>query len=187
MERIEFKLEDPMDSNTFSQFLDQPMMITRQESSSRRRKTPCQILEESVFRYAKQFEEANYRRLMVDVSIKRGSFVIGLSFLAAYDFLARYHDFVESITLMRKQIEGLVQDASDWYRILTGRDIQVESSIEFIPSAAKAEKRKIDLPDYAISTLISIHRNNHLVLCAHCCFLDFYSSSFFSALPSIVG
>lgn len=142
--RIKFKLEDPVDPGTFSQFLDQPMMITRQESSSRRRKTPCQILEESVFRYAKQLEKAHRRRLMVNVTIKRGSFVIGLSFLAAYDFLAQYHDFVESITLMRKQVGGLVQDASDWYRILTGRDFRVESSIEFVPSAAKAEKRKND-------------------------------------------
>jgi hypothetical protein len=67
--------------------------------------------------------------MMVDIRLKRNSLTIALTFLAAYEFLAQYHDFVESIRLIRHQIQGLTQNATRWYEQATGRKLTVQANL----------------------------------------------------------
>ena len=130
---MHLKLDDPLDPQRFEQFLDQPLFSTGDEHISTAKKSSSQVLESAILSYVREIEEAYSGCLSVDVDLRRGSFTIGLTFLAVYEFVAQYHDFVESITTLQGQIRDLVQDASKWYRAMNGRDIRVYSDISIEP------------------------------------------------------
>ena len=139
---VDLRLDDPEDRQAFEQFLDQPIFSAGEAHVSAAVKTPSQLFEDAILSYVHEIEEEYGGTLSVQVNLHRGSFAIGLTFFAAYEFLAQYHDFTESIGTIRRQIRELVQDASKWYRQQTGRDICVHSTVSIEPPVTDVHSKE---------------------------------------------
>jgi hypothetical protein len=124
-----YHLDDPRDPQSFAIFLNEPIFLLEVELELGRDDTPLQVIEDALVNYGQQVEHVHGNRLLVDVTLRRGSLTIGLTILAAYEFLAQYHDFIESIQLLRRQIGHLLNEVSHWYHSLTGGKLDVQSNI----------------------------------------------------------
>ena len=125
---IRYEITDSEEPDTLVAFLDQPLLM--------RQGTPGQVLENAILAYVKQLESACQGQVTTSVSITRGSLTIALSFVSAYGFIAQYHDFVESLTLLRRQIQSLLHQTSGWYLTARGRELQVKSDVQIESPAA---------------------------------------------------
>jgi hypothetical protein len=127
--RLQVKLDDPHAPRSFEQFLAQPLLLVSDPQSGGIYQTPLQVMERELLGYVRQLEHTHHGRMTVDIRLKRNSLTIALTFLAAYEFLAQYHDFAESIRLIRRQIQGMTQNATRWYEQATGRKLTVQSNL----------------------------------------------------------
>lgn len=142
--RLHYVLSDPVDPASLDAFLDHPVLTT-QGNQFQRHGTPAQMVEDAVFDFAQDVERACAGRVTCDVAVKRGSLSITLTFFTAYGLIAQYHDFVESITLLRRQMQALLQRTSSWYRATTGRDMQVHADVSIAsPTSAHPDKGAAD-------------------------------------------
>jgi hypothetical protein len=127
--RLHCKLDDPYDPRSFQQFLVQPLLLAGDLRAGGTYQTPLEVIERELLGYVRQLEHTHHGRMAVDIRWKRNSLTIVLTFLTAYEFLAQYHDFVESIRLIRRQIQGLAQNARRWYHQATGRNLAVQADL----------------------------------------------------------
>jgi hypothetical protein len=127
--RLQVKLDDLHAPRSFEQFLVQPLLLVGDPQSGGVYQTPLQVMERELLGYVRQLEHTHRGRMTVDIRLKRNSLTIALTFLAAYEFLAQYHDFVESIRLIRRQIQGMTQNATHWYDQATGRKLTVQANL----------------------------------------------------------
>jgi hypothetical protein len=138
---LHYRLDDPRDPQAFNGFLDQLLLIAQANPADGHYHTPIQLIEQAVVRAVRELEQRHQGRVTVEVKLSRSSLTLGLTFLAAYEFLAQYHDFVESVRLIQQQLRRVIGDASRWYYLLMERELQVETDVAIESSETLAAQR----------------------------------------------
>lgn len=164
---LRYELSDMAEPTQFANFLDRPLLVKPNAPPNTAYATPAQVVEETILAYVKAMEAACGGRVTSSVSITRGSLTISLAFLSVYGFLAQYHDFVESLSLLRLQIQGLMQQVNHWYYGESGREVQVRSHVQLTsPAAARQQAAKAALAGatngipFGVSTTVTPAHND---------------------------
>ena len=145
---LQYELFDADEPAIFTGFLDQPLLVQTGAQPAAGFNTPGQVIENAVLAYIKQVEERHQGQITTNVRIMRGSLTISLAFLSVYGFLAQYHDFVESLAMLRQQMQGLMHQVNSWYYNENGREICVRSDVQ-LKSPADARQSQAATPvDY---------------------------------------
>jgi len=149
-------MNDPEAPSEFETFLDSHILTSSKSSGAGPEilDTPREFIENAIIRFAHRIEQMNNGDLSIRVSIKRGSLGIDLVVLGAvYANVALWRDFNDSINLIRQQVQTIIRRTSNWYRDITGRDIEVRTdiAIEAISAAAKNKLNEISPPVEAVN------------------------------------
>jgi hypothetical protein len=143
-----YHLDDPRDPQSFAIFLDEPIFLLEVELELGCDDTPFQVIEDALVNYVRQVEHVHHHRLTVDLTLGRGSLTIGLTILAVYEFLAQYHDFIESVQLLQRQIAHLLREVTHWYRSLTGGELRIQSDMTIDSPTPDAQNAANSTPNY---------------------------------------
>lgn len=149
--KLHYYINDPSAPSEFETFLDSRILTSGKNSGSGQEilDTPREFIENAIIRFAHRIEQMNDGDLSVKVNIKHGSLGIDLVVLGAiYANVALWRDFNDSINLIRQQVQTIIRRTSDWYRDITGRDIEARTdiAIEAISAAAKNKLNEISPP-----------------------------------------
>ncbi|MEZ4710760.1 MAG: hypothetical protein R3A44_26415 [Caldilineaceae bacterium] len=147
---LRYEIFDADEPALFADFLDQPLLV-KVGAQPGGYDTPGQVIENAIWSYVQQLEAACRGQVTANLRIARGSLTISLAFLSVYGFLAQYHDFVESLTMLRRQMQGLMRQVNSWYLMESGRELRVRSDIQLkSPAEARQQVAKAAIKDAAV-------------------------------------
>ena len=132
---LHYTIDDPLAPDGFNGFLDEPV-LTLHGPAFRRDEPPARTLEQAVRALLADVDARHAGQLSVRIEVQRGSLTLGLTVLGAYEFVAQYQDFLQSVHLLREQIESLFQTTASQYHARTGHRARVDSDISIEPPAA---------------------------------------------------
>ncbi len=139
--RLRYTIDDPLAADQFNAFLDEPV-LTLHGPAFRRDEPPARTLEQAVRALLANIDEEHAGQLSVRIDVQRGSLTLGLTVLAAYEFVAQYQEFLQSVHLLRDQIESLFHTTASQYHARTGRRARVDSDVSVEPPAAHVRKMR---------------------------------------------